>query len=139
MSRSLSAAVVVSLAVLIASPVRADDEPNPVIAAVKPQLKDPKKPFTMMVHLQVKEGAGEKFEATFAKAVKLSRKEKGCIAYDLNQDPKKPTNYTVYERWQDLAALEGHMKAEHITTLLKDLGDLLDGPPEVRVLFPAGE
>lgn len=139
MSRLLFAALVLLLSALIASPARADDEPHPVVAAVKPQLKDPKKPFAMLVMVNVKEGAGAKFEAAFAKAVKGSRKEKGCIAYDLNQDPKKPTSYMVYERWQNLAALEGHMKTEHITALLKELGDLLEAPPEVRVLFPAGE
>lgn len=139
MSRLLSAAIVLSLSTLVASPARADEEPHPVVAQVKPHLKDPNKPFTMTVHLQVKEGAGDKFEAAFSKALKGSRKEKGCIAYDLNRDPKKATSYTVYERWQNLAALEGHMKTEHITALLKEIGDLLEGPPEVRVLFPAGE
>ena len=38
-----------------------------------------------------------------------------------------------------LAALEAHLKTAHIGMLLAELGDLLAGPPEVRVLLPAGD
>jgi quinol monooxygenase YgiN len=115
------------------------EKPNPIAAQVKASVKDPTKPFTMLVHLKAKEGAGEKFEAAFAKALKPTRKEKGCLAYDLNRDPKTPGQYLLYERWQTLADLEAHLKAAHITTLLMELGDLLAGPPELRILLPAGD
>jgi hypothetical protein len=78
---------------------------NPILSAVKDGLKDPTKPFAMGVIVKVKDGQGAKFEAAFAKALKATRQEKGCIAYDLNRDVK----------------------------------ELLEGAPEVRVLLPVGE
>jgi len=114
-------------------------EPNPIAAQVKAELKDPAKPFTMLVRVQVKEGMQDKFEAAFAKAVKETRKEKGCLEYDLNRDTKDSTRYLVYERWKSLADLEAHLKTPHITALLGELKDLLAGPPEVRVMLPAAE
>src|SRR5262249_30500632 len=35
------------------------EEPNPIAAKVKSSIKDPARPFTMIVHLKVKEGAGK--------------------------------------------------------------------------------
>jgi len=122
---------------LAAAPSAAGEKQHPIAAKVKEGLKDTTKPFTMIVTLKAKEGTREKFEAAFAPAIKATLKEKGCLAYDLNRDTKNPNEYLLYERWQDLPSLEAHLKSQHIATLLGALGDLLDGPPELRVLLPA--
>ena len=126
-----------SLAFVTQAP--AQEKENPIATEVKANLKDPSKPFTMLVRVKIKDGVGSKFEAAFAKAVTATRKEKGNKAYDLNRSAKAPNEYVVYERWQDLAALQAHMKTPHITTLLAEIGDLLEGPPEVKVFLPAGK
>jgi autoinducer 2-degrading protein len=138
-SRSLRAVLLVVGLVSLVPAALGDSEPNPIVAEVKKTLKDPAKPFTMVVKLQIKEGVQDKFEAEFAKAIKATRKEKGAIAYDLNKDLKQPTSYYVYERWQNLAALEDHLKTPHITTLLAELKEMLAGKPEVMIFLPAGE
>ena len=134
-------AVVAALAgsALLVPRAQAQDKENPIAAQVKASVKDPAKPFTLIIRLKVKEGAGEKLEAAFAKARKATRQEKGNRAYDLNRDTKTPTQYVVYERWQNVAALEAHLKAPYITTLLTELGDLVAAPPEASILVPAGE
>ena len=112
---------------------------NPSEQAVKAALKDPSKPFTIMVHVKVKDGAGAKFEAAFAKAIVGTRKEKGNKTYDLNRSTESPNEYIVYERWQNFAALQAHMKTPHFATLLSEVGELLDGAPELKVFLPASE
>jgi quinol monooxygenase YgiN len=125
---------------LALSAISADEKPHPIIAQVKATVKDPDKPFTLVVSLQTKDGAQEKFEAAVARATKLTRREKGCLAYELNRDPKTPGEYVLYERWENLTTLEAHLKSRHITKLLAELGDLLlAGPPKVRILVPAGD
>ena len=116
-----------------------DDKENPVLASVRSRLKNPDKPFTLIVHIQVKEGSGEQFEAAFAKAITGTRKEKGNLVYDLNRDTEKPSRYLVYERWKSLAALEAHLNSPHIKALLAELPKLTEGAPESRVMLPAGE
>lgn len=132
---------ILALAVLTASAARtaAQEKENPIVAQVKAGLKEAGKPFTMMVLARVKDGAEKQFEDAFAKAIRATRREKGNRAYDLNRDVQMPSVYFVYERWQDLAALEAHLRTPHITALLAEIGDLLASPPEVRVLLPAGE
>jgi quinol monooxygenase YgiN len=136
------AACLSAAALLLFGPGRiasAGEKVNPIVAQVKASLKDQTKPFTLIVRLQTKEDAGAKFEAAFAKAVGPTRKEKGCLVYQLDRDTKKPGAYLVYERWQNLAALEAHLQSPHITNLLAAIGSLLDGAPDFQVLVPAGE
>ena len=129
----------VAMTVLLAGRAPAQEQPHPIAVLVKGTLKDPNMPFTLLVRFQAKEGAGEKLEAAFAKAAKATRQEKGCLVYQLNRDVKTPTNYVLYERWQNLAALETHLKSQHITTLLTELNDVRAAPPQVEVLVPAAE
>jgi quinol monooxygenase YgiN len=128
-----------TVAALFAAHAGGQEKEHPIAAQVKASLKDPTKPFAMLVSLQVKEGTAEKFEAAFKKAIKPTRAEKGCLAYELSRDTKAPTQYLLYERWANLASLEAHLKAPHITTLLKELGELLAGPPDLRVLVPTAD
>jgi quinol monooxygenase YgiN len=127
------------LSAVFAFPAAAQDKENPIAKEVAANLKNPSKPFTMVVRVKIKDGAAGKFEAAFAKALAATRKEKGFKAYDLNRSVKTPTEYFVYERWQNLAALQAHLKTPHITALLAEIGDLLEAPPEVKVFMPAGE
>ena len=129
----------VALLTLPLLPASAADEPHPLVAQVKAQLKDPSKPFTLVVSLQAKDGMQGKVESAFVKAVKETRKEKGCLTYDLNRDAKDPTRFMVYERWKSLADLEAHLKAAHITSLLGELKDVLASPPDGKVLLPVAE
>jgi quinol monooxygenase YgiN len=134
-----AAALVVLTGSLLLPGASAQDKPHPIVAAVKANLKDPSKPFTMIVHIQVKEGNGAKFEEAFAKAIGPTRKEKGCTRYDLNRDLKKAGHYLIYERWDNIDALDAHLKTKHITTLLMEIGDMLASPPEAEAMLPSGE
>jgi quinol monooxygenase YgiN len=129
-------AALVAALVLVAA-ASADD--HPVVAAVKPQLKDTGKPFVLTVKMQVKDGVREKFEAAFAKAITETRKEKGNVAYELTRDAKDPNAYLLYEKWKTLADLEAHLKTPHITALLGEFKDFLAKDTELQVLLPVGD
>jgi quinol monooxygenase YgiN len=132
-------APVVIVAAGLAGRAPAQEKEDPIAATVKASVKDPSRPFTMLVRLKIKEGAAAKFEAAFARAIAATRREKGNRAYELNRSAKAPNEYLLYERWQNLAALQAHLKAPHLTAALAETGPLLEGAPEVRVLLPVGE
>jgi len=128
------------LAVLVLPAVAAaQDKDDPILALVKPRLKDPDKPFTLVVRVQTKEGSGERLEAAFARARRATRREKGNLAYDLNRDAQEPARYLLYERWKSLAGLESHLQTPHVKALLAELSEVTVGGPEFHVLVPAGE
>ncbi len=134
----LSAFLIVTAATSVRFVV-AGAQGNPILEAAKENVPDPKKPFTMVVIVTVKDGKGGDLEAAMKPAIVATRKEKGCIAYDLNRDLKDANKYYVYERWQSLAALEAHMQTEHIQTFLGKVGDIIVGQPELKFFAVTGE
>jgi quinol monooxygenase YgiN len=102
------------------STVRGADE-NPIVALVKSKVKDPSKPFALLVTIKAKDGKEKDIEATFAPCIAATKKEAGCLAYELNQDPDEPTTYFMYEKFKSVSALEDHLKQEHTKKLLKAL------------------
>jgi quinol monooxygenase YgiN len=125
-------------ALALTGPLAGQDR-HPIVAKVQAEVKDATKPFTLAIVLKVKSRAADRFEAAFAKAQKETRKEKGCLAYDLNREAKEAGRYFIYERWKSLADLEAHLASAHIKTLFGEVGELLDGDPDVKVMVPAGE
>jgi len=129
---------VVALSFLVGGVVLADDE-HPIAKSAKEKLKDPSKPFTLGVRFKVKEGMGAKLEEAFLGAVKATKKEKGCLAYDLNKSTDDETMYVLYERWASLADLDAHLKAPNTEKLLSTIRELLAGEPDKRVFLPVGD
>lgn len=112
---------------------------HPILTAVKSQVKDINLPFMMAVHVTIKPGTSAPFEKAFSECIPLTRKEKGCIAYDLNRSCEEPTKYINYERWATVAALDSHLNAPHTVKLLSTIGPLVEGSPVVKVYAFAGE
>jgi quinol monooxygenase YgiN len=108
-------------------------EDQPVVALVKSKVKDPGKPFALLVTIKAKAGKERDLEATFAPCIAATKKEPGCLAYELNRDPDEPTTYLMFEKFKNVAALEVHLKAEHTTRLLKALEGLTDGEIKAKV------
>ncbi len=55
-----------------------------------------------------------------------TRNEGACIAYELHRDVKNPRRFYCYEAWESDAALERHLRTDHIQKLAKELWPLLE-------------
>ncbi len=51
-----------------------------------------------------------------------TRKETGCITYELYQDEKEAAVLTIIEEWEDKDALDKHMKSEHFQRIVPMVG-----------------
>jgi quinol monooxygenase YgiN len=109
----------------------ADD--HPVVALVKSKVKDPAKPFALFVTIKAKAGKEKELAEAFAPCLIATKKEAGCLAYELNRDPDDPVIYVMVEKFKNVAALEAHLKQEHTTKLLKALEPLTDGEIKAKV------
>jgi quinol monooxygenase YgiN len=125
------------LASLFATCAIADD--HPVIADAKKAVKDPSKPFGMWVSVTAKKGQEKALETAFAECQKGTRKEKGCLAYDLLNDASTPGQYAFYEKWTGIDGLNAHLKAEHTEKLLKLFGDLLEPGTTIKFYQAIGD
>jgi autoinducer 2-degrading protein len=112
---------------------------NPIEKEVKASLQDLKKPFVMLVTIKIKDATAEKFEAAFAKCRTATRKEKGNEAYSAVRSTKVKNEYVLYERWENFAALQAHLKTPHFVALMTEVSDMFDGAPDVKVFLPTRE
>lgn len=72
----------------------------------------------------VKEGKVQEFKNLAKELVKESRKEPGCISYDLNQDLNNKNILTFIEVWESKEAIELHNNSDHFTSIVPKLGEL---------------
>ncbi|MBL4935620.1 antibiotic biosynthesis monooxygenase [Clostridium sp. YIM B02515] len=72
----------------------------------------------------VKEGKAEEFKNLAKELIEESRKEAGCISYNLNQDINNSNILTFIEEWKDKEAIEKHNKSTHFTSIVPKLGEL---------------
>lgn len=69
----------------------------------------------------------------YKELVDLTRKEKGCIKYELYEAEKDSTILTMIEEWESKEALEQHMKSKHFTRIVPILGKLMSRESDMNV------
>lgn len=74
----------------------------------------------------VNEGKVEEVIGLYDQLVEASRKEEGCIKYELYQDEEDPRVLAVMEEWESKEALNKHMKTEHFIKLVPMIGGLTE-------------
>lgn len=61
-----------------------------------------------------------------------TRREDGCIRYEVWRNTADPADFTFVEEWQSREALDRHLQTSHVTAALGRLDGMLDGPPDIR-------
>jgi quinol monooxygenase YgiN len=80
--------------------------------AVKPS-KLPKSAVTLIVTLRAKEGQHLLLEAELRALVGPSRKDEGCLRYDLHAAADHPGTYLVHEVWASREDQGAHTRTPH--------------------------
>ena len=57
----------------------------------------------------------------YQELVEATRKEKGCLSYELCHDLKNPGHFIFLEEWQDYDALDAHVASEHFQHLVPQI------------------
>jgi quinol monooxygenase YgiN len=77
-------------------------------------------------------------EATLLGALRAlvpqSRREPGCIQYDLHEHTTKPDVFVMYEIWKDQEALDAHVSSNHFQSFLTVAEPILAETLDVKVL-----
>ena len=62
--------------------------------------------------------------AAATELVKLSRQEKGCVAYDFFASETNAQNFMFCETWADQTALDAHAASEHFIRLVATIEEV---------------
>ena len=72
-------------------------------------------PLTVVATLKAKSGSEKKLGDVLKTLVAPTRKEKGCINYDMHQSSDDHGLFVFHENWATRADWEAHMKMPHLT------------------------
>ncbi|MEG0283483.1 MAG: putative quinol monooxygenase [Erysipelotrichales bacterium] len=75
----------------------------------------------VIAQAKLKEGSFEKVLALYEELVTKTRKEEGCISYELFSELNNENNIALIEEWTSLEALDKHTKTDHFITIVGKL------------------
>jgi quinol monooxygenase YgiN len=67
----------------------------------------------LVVTWMAKAGHEAEVATVFSKLTEESRKEPGCVMYQVHRHKTEPRRFFIYEQYDDDAALEAHRTAPH--------------------------
>jgi len=81
----------------------------------------------------LKEGTKEKVLALLDEMIEKTRKEDGCIVYELFEDLDDPNSLAFIEEWESMEKLQAHIDSEHFGRIIPAVGEFLaqDDPVEI--------
>jgi quinol monooxygenase YgiN len=80
----------------------------------------------VVAHFKPKPGKLEEARSLLLGFTTPTRAEKGCVFYDLHENPENPEDLTFIEEWQSVEDLEAHGLSAHIQAGRKQMPDLMD-------------
>ncbi|MEO0531171.1 MAG: putative quinol monooxygenase [Planctomycetota bacterium] len=128
--------IAAAVALLLPLQGLAEEPLHPIAADVSLKLDDPERPFVMLVQLKVPAGQGDALVEAMKVPTRETAKEPGNFAYQLSQDTERPDHYVLYEVWENVAALDSHLRQPYLNDLLAAFEKVLAEPPKVTVLKP---
>ncbi|ASY57536.1 MULTISPECIES: putative quinol monooxygenase [Sinorhizobium] len=79
----------------------------------------------VIAYLKAHAGKGDDVVARAAPLIEATRKEEGCISYDLYLKPAEPNALVFVETWKSRAALDAHFAEPHLKSFQAAMADLL--------------
>lgn len=82
---------------------------------------------------EIKDGQTEAYQRLAAELARETRKEQGCISYELFQDINNQNIFSFIEAWENQDALDMHMKSAHFQKIVPEMVLLREKPSEINV------
>ena len=89
------------------------------------------KSVTLVVTFQARPGKEAGLRKMLTGLLAPTRKEAGCINYDLHISPDDSTKLLFYENWTSKAHLDAHGQTPHIQNLRARMNEFCVEPPEI--------
>ena len=88
--------------------------------------------LTVVAEMKAKPGKEEALRHALLALVEPTRKEAGCVQYDLHVHTTDPGRFVFYENWSSEDHLARHSQSEHLKHFGTLRGELLEAPPSVE-------
>lgn len=75
--------------------------------------------LTIVARILAKEEHQALVKSELLKLIEITRKEEGCIRYDLHQDNENSNLFLFYENWESRELWQIHMNNDHLKAYLE--------------------
>jgi quinol monooxygenase YgiN len=89
------------------------------------------KTLTVVAQVKAKPGKEREVREALASLVAPSRKDAGCMSYDLHQATDNPALFLFYENWASRDHLDRHLQKPDLQTVLTRVGQWAAEPPSI--------
>jgi quinol monooxygenase YgiN len=88
-----------------------------LLASEVPNREVPEEAVIVLAQLKAKPGEEEAVKEALVAMVAPTRKEDGCICYNLHQSNSDKSQFMFYEQWASKSALDAHGKTAHMKAM----------------------
>jgi quinol monooxygenase YgiN len=88
--------------------------------------------LTVVAQMKAKAGKEEELRKLLLGLIEPTRKEQGCVQYDLHVHIDDPSRFVFYENWESKEDLDRHSAAPHMDAFRHAAAHLLAEPPSVE-------
>lgn len=75
--------------------------------------------LTIVARIEAKQDCSDLVKTELMKLIEPTRKEAGCIQYDLHQDNENPAVFLFYETWESRELWQQHMNSTHLAAYIQ--------------------
>ena len=91
------------------------------------------KTVTVVATFQARPGKEAELRAALIGLLAPTRKESGCLNYDLHQSSEDAAKFLFHENWTSKAALDAHLQSPQIKELVPRVEELCVAFPEIKI------
>ena len=91
------------------------------------------KTVTVIAQIKAKPGKESEVRRELLSLVAPSRKDAGCVNYDLHQALDNPALFMFHENWRSEAQREAHLQKPDLKAGLEKVGQLVAEPPQITL------
>ena len=93
-------------------------------------------PFLVIARVEVRPDAWEHFVAAATDCIEATRREQGCLAYEIHESLTQPGRFVSYESWESRADIDRHMRSPHVVAFLETARACVMAPAVIEVVEP---
>jgi quinol monooxygenase YgiN len=92
----------------------------------------PQQHIHAIAHLNARPDKTEELASLLTSLLEPTRKERGCIRFELQQNRDSPTEFVIVSEWRGDEAVQHHIATSHAPRALSRLPELLARPMDLR-------
>lgn len=86
----------------------------------------------VVARVVARSGKEDELRAVLQGLVEPTRREPGCVVYELLQNRTDPTDFTFVEEWRSEGELDAHLQSPHVQGARSKFPDLAAADPDIR-------